>query len=83
MCLQVIEIVLVVELGEVLDPDEGKSVFGEVVGVLDLVQISVHVAVEMTFDVTLHDRLGVDEDAVEHFAAKAFAYRSSVDETCA
>ena len=61
-------------------PMKGSRSSSEVVGVLDLVQISVHVAVEMAFDVALHDRLGVDEDAGKQFSAKAFADRSSVDE---
>ncbi len=63
MTARELEIGLVIEFGEVFDPDEVQPLFDKIVAVLDLVEIAVHVAVEIAFDVALHDRLGVDEDA--------------------
>ena len=48
--------------------------------VLDFVQISVHVAVEVALDVALHDRLGVDVDAGAVDATVPLADQGSVDE---
>ena len=47
-------------------PMKGSRSSSEVVGVLEFVQISLHVAVEVPLDVALHHRLGIDEDAGEH-----------------
>ena len=47
---------------------------------LELVEIALHVAVEVPLDVALHHRLGIDEDAGAVDAGDPLAYRRSVDE---
>ena len=75
-----LQIGFVLEFGEGLHPDERQPLFEEVVVMLELVEIALHVAVEVALDVALHHRLGIDIDAGAVDAADPLADQCSVDE---